>query len=152
MLMGLHLVIVKNNSNAFLISETTAIIECTMDSDFLFSYIPVSPNISLLLVKSKYFFNQENIEYTKVRFGKKYGYGSPDPYISEAINDSKLCFNAEIKNNHKVIINYVELTEEEVWFFNSIIFEDGVRILYSNQSALDKAKLRNHSRKITLGF
>ncbi len=151
MLMGLHLVIAKNNFNGFLISETTAVIECTLDSDFLFSYTPVSPSISLLLVKSKYFFTPSEIEYTKVRFGRKYGNGNPDPHISEAIKDYKLCFNANITKEHKVIIKYINLTEYEMWFLNSIIYEDGTKILYSNQNELDKAKIKNNSRYIVLG-
>lgn len=150
MLRGLHLVIAKNNSNGFLISETTAVIECTLDSDFLFSYTPVSPSISLILVKSKYFFTPYEIKYTKERFGRKYGNGIPDSHISEAIEDNKLCFNASVTKEHKVIIKYIDLTENEMWFLNSIIYEDGTKVLYSNQNALDKAKIKNNSRDIVL--
>lgn len=146
----MHIVIAKNNSNAFLVSETTAIIECTMDSDFLFSYVPISPSISLLLVKSKYFYDEETIENTKVRFGNKYGLGIKDQYISETISDIKLCYNAEIKENNKIIINYVELDETEIWDFNSVIYEDGKNILYANESELEKSKRENICRIVNV--
>jgi len=145
---GLHLVIVTNHTNAFLVSETTAIIECSMDNDYMFTYVPVSPKIGLVLAKSKYFFSKNEIEATKIRFGYKYGKGTPDPRLSEVIDDSKLIFQG-IKKENYVKINFVELDANEIYNLNSIIYEDGSKILYSNEDALNQAKSKNDKRKVS---
>lgn len=146
--LGLHLVIVNNSSNGFIISDTTAVIECTMDSDYLYTYVPVSPKIGLLLVKSKYFWNLETIEYTKARFGDKYGNGNPDPWLSDAIQDSKLIYNGKT-NNHLVTLSIVNLSKAETYHLNSVIYEDGNKILYSNDDSLKISKIPNPSRVVS---
>lgn len=147
---GLHLVIVNNKNNAFLVSETTAIIECSMDSDYMFTYVPVSPKIGLILAKSKYFYDLNQIEYTKVRFGRKYGNYYPDPRLSEVIEDNKLIFNG-ILNNGRVKITFCELSKYEIYNLNSVIYEDGTRILYSDETVLKESKNINFKREIVIG-
>ncbi len=143
---GLHLVIVGNDSYGFLVSETTAVVECTMDGDYLFIYVPISPKIGLILAKSKYFYTKDNIENTKVRLGMKYG-RCPDPYLFEVLDDKKLVFNGKIKDG-KVTFKIVRLNEDEIVKLNNVIYEDGHLILFSNEDALNNAKIDNPSRKI----
>lgn len=143
---GLHLVIVGNDSYGFLVSETTAVVECTMDGDYLFIYVPVSPKIGLILAKSKYFYTKDNIENTKVRLSMEYG-GCPDPYLSEVLDDKKLVFNGKIKDG-KVTFEIVRLNDDEIVKLNNVIYEDGHMILFSNEDALNNAKIDNPSRKI----
>ncbi len=145
---GLHLVIVNNEENEFLVSETTAVIECTMDGDYLFTYVPVSPKIGLILAKSKYFYTIEQIEFTKTRLGMKYG-GRPDPYLSCIIKDSKLIFNGVSKNGN-VSLDIIKLTKKELNELNAVIYEDGHKILFSNEESLKIAKSNKASRKVSL--
>lgn len=147
---GLHLVIVNNPELEFIVSETTAVIECTMDGDYLYTYVPVSPKTGLLLVKSKYYYTEELIEYTKARFGRKYGNGYPDPYLSDVIKDSKLIFNGIAKDG-KVTLKLINLSKEEIYELNSVIYEDGHKILYSNEKSLEESKLHNPSRRVIVG-
>ncbi|MGM9880993.1 MAG: DUF4238 domain-containing protein [Bacilli bacterium] len=146
MVMGLHLVIVGNDSNEFLVSETTAVVECTLDGDYLFTYVPVSPKIGLILAKSKYFYTKDEIENTKVRLGMKYG-GWPDPYLSEVLDDEKLIFYGK-PNSGKVTFKIVKLDITEIVKLNTVIYEDGHKILFSNEDALKNAKIDNDSRKV----
>lgn len=149
LLWGLHLVIVNNKNNAFLVSETTSIIECSIDNNFMFAYVPVSPKIGLILAKSKYFYDMNQIEYTKVLFGRKYGNYYPDPRLSEVICDKKLTFNGSILDG-KVKIKFNELSKVEVYNLNSVIYEDGNNILFSSEEALKDSKLINPKRQIIL--
>lgn len=144
---GLHLVIVSNDKNEFLISETTAVIECTIDGDYLFTYVPVSPKIGLILAKSKYFYTRETIEYTKNRLGMKHC-GFPDTYLSEILEDEKLIFNVVIKDG-EVTFDIVRLDVSEIIKLNTVIYEDGQKI-FSNEDALNSAKINNLSRKIII--
>ena len=148
---GLHLVIVSNSTNSFMVSETTAVIECTMDGDYLYTYVPISPKIGLMLVKSRYFIDKEKIEYTKIRFGNKYGNGFPDPWLSHAIRDKKLIYNGKTEN-HLVTLDIVKLSTFEIYCLNSVIYEDGKRILYCNEEALEKAKSPNGAREVYLSY
>ena len=150
LLRGLHLVIVSNSTNSFITSETTAVIECSMDSDYMFTFVPVSPKIGLILAKSKYFYDIEQIEYTKARFGRKYGNFYPDPRLSEVISDSKLIFNG-IASDAKVKLSICELSRQEIYNLNSVIYEDGNKILFSNEEALKESKYTNPQREIILG-
>ena len=147
---GLHLVIVSNDENQFLVSETTAVIECTLDGDYLFTYAPVSPKIGLILAKSKYFYTKEDIEQTKKRLGTKYS-GIPDPYLSEALEDSKLVFNGKVKEGN-VKFDIVRLDDREILELNSIIYEDGKNILFCNEDSLNNAKQSNPARKVYLSY
>lgn len=145
--LGLHLVIVTNENSEFIISETTSIIECTMDSDYLFTYVPISPKLGLILAKSKYYFSEKDIEITKQRFGNKYGNGTLDSYLSALLNDSKLIYNGTQVNN-KIKFDFVKLTKEEIYSLNSIIYEDGNKILFCNEHSLEEAKNKNQAREI----
>ncbi len=143
----LHLVIVANENNKFIISETTSIIECTMDSNYLFAYVPISPKLGLILTNSKYYFSEKDIEFTKQRFGNKYGNGKPDSYLSELLSDNKLVYNGTETNN-KIKLNFIKLAKEEIYSLNSIIYEDGNKILFCNESSLEEAKNKNPVREI----
>lgn len=145
--LGLHLVIVANENNEFIISETTSIIECTMDSNYLFAYVPISPKLGLILPNSKYYFSEKDIEFTKRRFGNKYGNGKPDSYLSELLSDNKLVYNGTETNN-KIKLNFVKLVKEEIYSLNSIIYENGNKILFCNESSLEEAKNKNPVREI----
>lgn len=81
-LYGLHLSIIKSPENWFCISDRCAIIENTLDSDYLYTYVPVSPKTALLLVKTKYYLDLETYNYTRKRLAKKNGGLYPDPYLS----------------------------------------------------------------------
>ena len=145
---GLHLVIVGNDKNEFLVSETTAVIECTIDGDYLFTYVPISPKIGLILAKSKYFYTRDQIDYTKKRLGTKYN-GYPDPYLSVVLKDEKLVFNG-IEKDSMITFDIVKLDMKEITALNSVIYEDGQKILFSNEDALNNAKISNPSRKLSI--
>ena len=147
---GLHLVIVANDKNEFLVSETTAIIECTLDGDYLFTYVPVSPKIGLILAKSRYFYTAEIIEATKIRLGEKYS-GKPDPYLSVVLEDTKLIFSGKAKEG-KVTLSIIKLAKDEISTLNSVIYEDGNNILFSNEASLNDAKRGNEARKVSISF
>ena len=142
----LHLVIASNPDKSFLVSETTAIIECDMDGNFLYTYVPVSPNKALILAKSKYFNDEETINQTKIRLGA----GIPDEYLSCIIDDYKL-MNTTKQFGSKLTFDIVELSKTEVQGLNSIIYEDGDKILFCNQEALEHAKTSLECRKIKCG-
>lgn len=146
----LHLVIVSNPDKSFLVSETTAIIECDIDGNYLYTYVPVSPNKALILAKSKYFNDEETINQTKIRLGTKFGLGIPDEYLSSIIDDYKL-INTAKQSGSKLTFDTVELSKTEVQGLNSIIYEDGEKILFCNQEALEQAKASLECRKIKCG-
>ena len=165
--LGQHLVILRNDNNSNIISDICAIIEYTMDSDYLFTYVPISPKTALVLVKSKYYDNLEEYIYTLKRFGSKYGNGKSDPYLSAIFeNNEHILFNSyssvrsavHLKETYFKVKEYVEATVHiksvslnEIRQFNSVIFEDGKKILYTNEKELEFAK--NHplnSRTITV--
>ena len=64
-LKNLHLCIFRNTENNIALSDVFAIIENTIDSDHLYTYIPVSPKTALFLVKTKYYITVENRDYVK---------------------------------------------------------------------------------------
>lgn len=142
----LHLVIASNLDNAFLVSETTAIIECDIDGNYLYTYVPVSPNKALILAKSKYFNDEETINQTKIRLGSRI----PDEYLSCIIDDFKL-MNTAKQSGLKLTFDIIELSKTEAQGLNSIIYEDGDKILFCNQEALEQAKTSLECRKIKCG-
>lgn len=142
----LHLVIASNLDNAFLVSETTAIIECDIDGNFLYTYVPVSPNKALILAKSKYFYDEETINQIKIRLGT----GIPDEYLSCIIDDYKL-MNTAKQSGLKLTFDIIELSKTEAQGLNSIIYEDGDKILFCNYEALEQAKTSLDCRKIKCG-
>ncbi|WIF88301.1 DUF4238 domain-containing protein [Acholeplasma laidlawii] len=165
---GMHLSIIKSSKKSILVSDICAIIECTMDSDYLYTYIPISPEFALLLVKSKYYQNMDQFEYTKRRFGNKYGLGTIDPYISEMFyeDESVLFDSCSIKElNVTIVPTVVQVTKynkaeivinscNDIVFkrFNSIMYEDGNKILVCKKEDLNKAKSKLNIRKVTVRF
>lgn len=135
----LHLVIVSNPKDAFLVSETTAVMECDMDGNYLYTYVPISSKKGLILTKSKYFQDDETIKQTKIRFGHKYGLGIPDEYLSLIIDDHKLINNVE-QSGTSLTFKVIELSDEETKSLNSIIYQGGKKILYCNKETLEQAK------------
>ena len=131
--------IVSNSKDSFLVSETTAVMECDMDGNYLYTYVPVSPRKGLILAKSKYFQDDETIKQTKIRFGYKYGLGIPDEYLSLIIDDHKLINNVE-QSGTSLTFKVIELSDEETKSLNSIIYQGGKKILYCNKETLEQAK------------
>lgn len=157
---GLHLVIARAGQPIICVSDRFCIIENTMDSDFLYLYVPISPKTALLLVKSKYYFDELIYKETLCRFGKKYGNGEPDPYLSiifdncqdENYEDKLFCsygkvrscvhrnefyFNRKIANMVKIKVD--NFPDDIFRQFNSIYCEDGEKILYCNENELEFA-------------
>ena len=124
--------------------------ECTLDGDYLFTYVPVSPKIGLILAKSRYFYTAEIIEATKIRLGEKYS-GKPDPYLSVVLEDTKLIFSGKAKEG-KVTLSIIKLAKDEISTLNSVIYEDGNNILFSNEASLNDAKRGNEARKVSISF
>ena len=73
--------------------------------------------------------------------------GCPDPYLSEVLDDEKLIFNGK-PNSGKVTFKIVKLDITEIVKLNTVIYEDGHKILFSNEDALKNAKIDNYSRKV----
>ena len=153
---GLHLVIARCDTPSICISDRFGVIENTMDSDFLYVYLPISPVTALLLVKSKYYLTKAAFNKTKRHFGNKYGYGVPDPYISEifyGFEEKLFCSYATARLNvladpaqevpqrtaKQVTILIQTLPKSIVRAFNSIFCEDGEKILFCEQEELDIA-------------
>lgn len=151
---GLHLAVVRAAEPIILISDRFCIIENTMDSDHLYSYIPISLKTALLLVKSKYFLNEKAFIETKRRFGEKYGDGTPDEYLSdlfgaevgdyenrlfcEYYTQSTLEKHIE-KETNSIYIKINNLPKEIFRLFNSIYCEDGEKILFCDKDELEFA-------------
>lgn len=157
---GLHIAIARAENPIICISNRFCIIENTLDSDFLYSYVPISPTTAIFLVKSKYYLDKETFEYTKRRFGKKYGNGAPDSYLSVILGDLEgydyedklFCSYSRMKscvhikevylpqqktNNALIKINH--LSKEVFRQYNAIFCEDGDKILYCDKAELDWA-------------
>ena len=151
---GLHLVIFRSESPIVLLSDRFCILENTMDSDHLYSYIPVSPQTVLLLVKTKYYNNLERFDATRIGFGFEYGSGTPDEYLSDLLGaevgfyedrlfpaiytDSSMtelasdgCFSLYVKIQR--------LPKKVFQLYNSIFCEDGEKILFCDKKELDFA-------------
>ncbi len=147
---GLHVSIIRAQDPILLISDRFCILENTMDSDHLYSYIPISPRTALLLVKSKYFYNEEIFLATKHRFGEKYGGGISDGYLSDLfgaeVGDYERCLfcnyaqsatsNNVEKTNNSITIKIQILPKEIFRLFNSIYCEDGSKILFCDEEEL----------------
>lgn len=150
---GQHLVIMHNNRDSNLISEVSAVIECTLDSDYLFTYVPVSPKTSLFLVKSNYYYNEEKIEMTKERFGRKYGYGWPDPYLScifKPLENLLTCSYEKDSLYTEASIKIEQIPDYSLYCFNQVIYEDGHKIVFVNENELERAKTKNPERIVNV--
>ncbi len=153
--MGLHLEILKRETPDIIISDRCCITENTLDSDYLYTYVPVSPFTALVLVKSKYYIDLLTFEQTKIRFGDKYGWGVPDPYLSVVFEGREsLLFSSTylIRSNvhiceaylkqektHHVFLEIKKMPTIIVKQMNSMLCEDGELILYCDESALEYA-------------
>lgn len=149
---GLHISIIRAETPILLVSDRFCIIENTMDSDHLYTYVPISPKTALLLVKSKYYYNKQAFVKTKQRFGEKYGNGYPDAYLSDLfgaeVGDYESCLFCDYKKTvdekleQKAGFLNVEihtLPKEIFQLFNSIYCEDGEKILFCDKEELDFA-------------
>lgn len=157
---GLHLVIARAERPMISVSDRFCIIENTMDSDFLYLYVPISPKTALFLVKSKYYFDELIYKETLCRSGKKYGDGAPDPYLSiifdscqdKNYEDKLFCSYGKVrscvhrnefyfnrKTAHTVKIKVDNFPVDVFRHFNSIYCEDGEIILFCDKNELDFA-------------
>lgn len=165
--LGQHLSIIKSSSNNIMVSDVCAIIECTMDSDYLYTYVPISPCLALLLVKSKYYQTREDFESTKERFGRKYGNGNKDPFISTIFqNDESALFNnsyrrkllvtnvpseTDVPRYNFAFLSIHECDETLFEMLNSIVYEDGKKIVYCSENDLELSRCRLQDRYISVG-
>lgn len=166
--MGMHIVIARAEQPILCISNRFCIIENTMDSDFLYFYVPISPKTALFLVKSKYYLDEKTYYNTLSRFGGKYGNGMPDPYLSVILGENMekelLCtyylvrscvhvkeFYFEKKKTCSASVRIRKFPKEIFRQYNSIFCEDGDKILFCNKEELEFA-LRNQldCRKIEI--
>ncbi len=164
---GLHLEILKRDKPDIIISDRCCLTENTLDSDYLYTYVPVSPYTALFLIKSKYYLDFETFEYTKERFGRKYGGGMTDPYLSVVFKGrEQLLFSSAywIRSNvhvrevyfaqeraNQVTLKIKEMPSGIVKQMNSMLCEDGDLILYCDETALEAAlKDRMPYREIDL--
>jgi len=69
---GVHLVILRNKMNNFCVGNICGFIENTGDNDHLYFYLPVAPNIALMLVNSEFYLNQSNYEFAKKYLPRKF--------------------------------------------------------------------------------
>ena len=172
--MGLHIAIGRAETDMLCISDRVCIIENTLDSDFLYSYVPISPRTALFLVKSKYYLDEEHFEYTKKRFGEKYGGGKPDPYLSVImgsfldydVEDALFCSYSTVRScvhREEVYIKPNEVSIAKVKIsvlpnmifkqFNSILCEDGEKILFCDEQEMKFALLNKMDyRKVTVNW
>ena len=152
---GLHLEIYRREKPDIIISDRCCLTENTLDSDYLFTYFPVSPHTALMLIKSKYYIDRIHFENTKVRFGQKYGGGIPDPYLSMVFRGREnLLFSSAYlvpsmvhvgeayllqEMASDVFLEIKELPTGIVTQMNSMLCEDGEVVLYCDKEALEKA-------------
>lgn len=164
---GLHLEILKRDKPDIIISDRCCLTENTLDSDYLYTYVPVSPYTALFLIKSKYYLDFATFKYTKERFGRKYGGGMPDPYLSVVFRGrEQLLFSSAywIRSNvhvfevylpqqraYQVTLKIKDMPTGIVKQMNSMLCEDGDLILYCDKTALETAlKERMPYREIDL--
>lgn len=168
---GLHLVIMRNEASSMMVSDCVAITENTMDSEYLYTYVPISPKTALLLVKSKYYFDEQHFENTKIYFSALHHAWKPDTFISECFGAYKGEFDCEkklfcsyskirsavhvketyINQNHRFTVKIETISKIIVKMFNLMYYEDGKKILFINDNDLKYAKLSLDSRKINIG-
>ncbi len=66
---ALGIVIWKNNFKSFVATENALFKEVDIDGNFLFIYLPISPQTAVVISKNSYFSSVDNLEYTKRRNG-----------------------------------------------------------------------------------
>lgn len=160
--MGLHLAILRANGPQFVISDRFCIIENTMDSDFLYSYVPVTPTTALLLVKSDYYLDSETFRKSKRRLSLKNGGNGNDPWLSAVFGCCGLYENLlfcsyawtklkpSLKNEFVMqkeikspIVAINICPDDVVDSLNSILIEDGDEVLFCDEHALKRALQKN---------
>jgi hypothetical protein len=164
-----HLVISETPDNKNIVSDRCAIIECDLDSHYLYTYVPISPTKALLLVNSEYFFDKKTYDYTRGFFGRKFGNGYPDPFISDifkgydsllfcSYNKKKLSVTTteqyiDINSYSSVKLEMIKLPKVCYASFNCVFAEDGKRIVFCDKDELDfSLKTKLHNRHITLSW
>lgn len=163
-LYGLHLAIIRSDERWMCVSERCAIIENTLDSDYLFTYVPVSPTTALLLVKTKYYRDQKKYDESRERLALKNGGYKPDPYLSVIFGscanrnyDSSLfCsyYKPFVKSNvhvntyyspnddySKVTVKIQSIPKSIIDNFNAIFYQDGNKIIHIAEEQIIRAKL-----------
>jgi hypothetical protein len=170
-LYGCHLVIFRSESKNICVSDRCAIIETTIDGDYLYTYVPISPSSALAIVKSKYYKDFITYIETKKRFGKNYGSGSPDPYVSIVFDSPINCENLLFCSYYKPYIPYVHISptlftkqdysnnvvnilripDYQTDIFNSIFYDDGAKFVYlREEQIINFNKVSRDFRKIIL--
>lgn len=154
-LKNLHLCIFRNTENNIALSDVFAIIENTLDSDHLYTYIPVSPKTALFLVKTKYYITAEKIFESRIRLAQNNG-AYADPYLSVIFEHEELELvcpyylvrsAVHIQETYlpktdfsTVTIKIQDLSNEVVDKFNSIMYEDSHFFIFKDNNQLDRAK------------
>ena len=154
-LKNLHLCIFRNTENNIALSDVFAIIENTIDSDHLYTYIPVSPKTALFLVKTKYYITVEKIFESRIRLAQNNG-AYADPYLSVIFEHEELKLvcpyylvrsAVHIQETYlpktdfsTVTIKIQELSDEIVDKFNSIMYDDSHFFIFKDDKQLEKAK------------
>lgn len=165
---GLHVVIMRADGNKLLISNRISIIENTMDSDHLYSYVPISPKTAILLVKTKYFFDIETYFNSRHRLSLKHGGNGDDPYLSVIFGKhnylrevglfcsyGKVKLIPSLKEEYITLqktkypkIRIVNMNAQEIVDLNSIYYDDGEEILFCDENELNKAKNNDVSFRV----
>jgi len=175
-LYGQHLAIIRSEEKWMCISERCAIIENTLDSDHLFTYVPVSPKTALLLVKTKYYLDQKKYDESRKRLSLKNGGYRPDPYLSVIFGscasrnyDSSLFCSyykpfvksmvhvgeTFLPNNDysRVTVKINTIPKLIIDNFNAIFYQDGSKFIHINDEQLIRARtLPTDYRHITMDF
>ena len=163
-LKNLHLCILRNAENNIALSDVFAIIENTMDSDHLYTYIPISPKSALFLVKTKYYITVEKIFESRIRLAQNHGTYA-DTYLSVIFGHEEFKLvcpyflvrsAVHIKEVYlpktdfsTVTVKIQDISDEIVDRFNSIMYEDSNFFIYKDDNQLKKAKMPLIDRIIT---
>jgi hypothetical protein len=167
---GVHLVILRNAGNHFCLGNVFGLIENTSDNDHLYFYLPVSPNISLMLVNSEYYLDKKQYDFAKRYLPRKFHvrqnmlrslphnkqqkidltnmdfFGvKDDEYLSYVIANESILFNSyyhqDILFTHDIYnIKIQDIYASQVYMFNSIIYEDSNEFIFINKEDIKKAK------------
>lgn len=163
----LHLCIFRNDDSNIALSDVFAVIENTIDSDHLYTYIPVSPKTALFLVKTKYYITAERIFESRNRLAQNNG-AYADPYLSVIFEHEELKLvcsyylvrsAVHVKETYlpktdfsNVTIQIRNLSNVIVDKLNSIMYEDCHYFVYKNTEQLEKSKISVPDRVITVNW
>lgn len=154
-MINLHLSIVRSENEGLLIGDVFAIIENTIDSDHLYTYIPMSPKTGFLLVKTKYYKDYNTLEYSKRRLASNNG-GVKDPYLSVVFASSMerelICSYSyeelfvsikpmfiERKNYDLVSVEIVKISRSSEFMLNGVMVNDSEYVIVQDKRIVDFA-------------